>query len=263
MSRVKVAFFDVDHTLTTSGSMSRLLAYYHAALGHPRREFDDRMCELKAMTAVGCPREAVNRAYYAGLEGLDAEVMAAMAGAWFDAERATGRFYHEPAVAALRRHQERGAHIALVSGSFPAPLRLIAADLGADELLCTEPRVERGRYTGKLDGPPMIGTAKADAALKVLLQRGVPARDSIAYGDDISDLPLLRAAGSGVVVGGDRRLRTLAGAEGWTLLPGTPPAPDLRLPAWSAPARSSPWTARGRTAQPVVTSARYDMSESA
>lgn len=263
MRRAQVAFFDVDHTLTTAGSMSRLLAYYHAALGHPRREFDDRMCELKAMAAVGCPREEVNRAYYAGLEGLDAEVMGAMAGAWFDAELSTGGFYHEPAVAELRRHQEHGAHVVLVSGSFPAPLRRIADDLGADELLCTLPRVERGRYTGGLDGPPMIGTAKADAALKVLLQRGVPADATAAYGDHVSDLPLLRAAGSAFVVGGDRRLRALAAAEGWTLLPGPPPAPDLRLPAWSATAPPSSSSNRRRTAQPFVTSARYDMSESA
>jgi HAD superfamily hydrolase (TIGR01490 family) len=261
MRRAKVAFFDVDHTLTTSGSMSRLLAYYHAALGHPRRNFDDRMCELKAMAALGCPREAVNRAYYAGLEGFDASVMTAIARAWFDAELSTGGFYHEPAVAELRRHHRQGAHVVLVSGSFPAPLRLIAENLGADEIRCTVPQTERGRYTGTLDGPPMIGTAKADAAVKILLEQEVDARQSIAYGDHISDLPLLKAAGSAVVVGGDGRLRTLARTHGWPLLPGTPPAPSLRLPAWSS--RATFWTAPGRTAQPFLTSALYDMSESA
>ncbi|MEV1026092.1 HAD-IB family hydrolase [Streptomyces sp. NPDC050264] len=261
MRRAKVAFFDVDHTLTTSGSMSRLLAYYHAALGHPRRYVDDRMCELKAMSALGCPRETVNRAYYAGLEGLDTAVMTAMARAWFDAELSTGGFYHEPAVAELRRHRRQGAHVVLVSGSFPAPLRLIAEDLGADETRCTVPRTERGRYTGALDGPPMIGIAKADAALKILLERGVDARESIAYGDHISDLPLLKAAGSAVVVGGDDRLRALARTYGWPLLPGTAPAPDLRLPAWSAGATVRP--APGRTPPSFLTSALYDMSESA
>lgn len=260
MRRVKVAFFDVDHTLTTSGSMSRLLAYYHAALGHPRRNFDDRMCELKAMTALGCPRETVDRAYYAGLEGLDAAVMTAIARAWFDAELSTGGFYHEPALAELRRHRTQGVHVVLVSGSFPAPLRPIAEDLGADEIRCTVPRIEQGRYTGALEGPPVIGTAKADAAVKILIEGDTDARDSIAYGSHISDLPLLKAAGSAVVVGGNDRLRTLARAHGWPLLPGTPPAPDLRLPAWSS--RATPWTVPGRTAQPF-TSSPYDMSESA
>ncbi|MFF3495288.1 HAD-IB family hydrolase [Streptomyces sp. NPDC002795] len=261
MRRAKVAFFDVDHTLTTSGSMSRLLAYYHAALGHPRRDFDDRMCELKAMTALGCPREAVNRAYYAGLAGLDTELMSAMARAWFDAELATGGFYHEPAVGELRRHQRQGAHVVLVSGSFPAPLRLIAEHLGADDIRCTVPRVEQGRYTGTLDGPPMIASAKADAAVKIIIERAADARESIAYGDHISDLPLLKAAGSAVVVGGGDRLRTLARAHGWPLLPGTPPAPDLPLPNWSA--RPAPWTRPSRTPQTLLAPALYDMSESA
>ncbi|MEU6598850.1 HAD family hydrolase [Streptomyces flaveolus] len=266
MNRTRLAFFDVDGTLTTSGSMFRLLAFYLAAMGHPPRVYEERRRELKAMAAIGCPREATNRAYFSGLQGVDAAVLAGVADAWFAAELSTGGYYHEPALAALRRHQEQGDHVVLVSGSFPAPLRPIAADLGVEEVWCTEPDILHGRYTGDLKGPPMIGAAKAEAVRTVLARHGVAPGDCVAYGDHISDLPMFKAVGSAVVVGGDERLRTSARAHGWPLLPGTLPPPALPLP------RTGPGTAGART-RPTFNSpctpfastppARYEMPETA
>ncbi|GAB2715122.1 HAD family hydrolase [Streptomyces bullii] len=263
MNRTRVAFFDVDGTLTTAPSMFRLLAYYLAAMGHPPRAYQERMRELKAMAALGCSREATNRAYFTHLAGVDAGVLTRVAQEWYAAELATGGFYHEPAVAELRRHRERGDHVVLVSGSFPAPLRPIAADLGVDEVWCTEPEIVRGRHTGELAGPPMIGRAKADAVMNVLLRLGATRADCVAYGDHISDLPLLEAAGSAVVVGGDRRLRTSARIHGWPLLPGTPPAPEPPLPPSRTGAGVSSPTPFCHPAHPFHPSARYEMPESA
>ncbi|WP_419992833.1 HAD family hydrolase [Streptomyces boninensis] len=222
----RLAFFDVDGTLTTSSSMFRLLAYYLDATGRPRRDYEELMLQLKAMFAMGCSREATNRAYFASLQGLDADLMSLVAGEWFTAETATGHYYHEPATAELRRHQQRGDHVVLVSGSFPAPISLVAADLGVDEVWCTEPQIVHGRYTGDLKGPPMIGRAKADAVLKATSRQGSDPSRCIAYGDHASDLPMLQAVGSAVVVGGDAGLRSVARARGWRQLPGVLPAPE-------------------------------------
>jgi HAD superfamily hydrolase (TIGR01490 family) len=229
----RAAFFDVDDTLTTSTSMFRFLAFYLATMGRPRREFDERVRELKAMAAVGCAREAINRAYYAHLQGLDAGVVADVARSWFAAELATGGCYHQPVIAALRGHQERGDHVVLVSGSFPAVLDPIAADLGVDDVRCTRPRISDGRYTGDLDGPPMLGAAKADAVHYVTIRAGIDRGACSAYGDHVSDLPMLKAVGTAYVVGGDAGLRSSARTHGWRVLPGAPPAPELPLPRWA------------------------------
>ncbi|MEU1007004.1 HAD family hydrolase [Streptomyces sp. NPDC005890] len=265
MNRTRVAFFDVDGTLTTSGSMFRLLAYYLAAMGRPPRVYEERRRELKAMAAIGCPREATNRAYFAGLQGVDAAVLDGVADRWFAAELSTGGYYHPPALAALRAHQERGDHVVIVSGSFPAPLRPIAADLGVEEVWCTQPELAHGRYTGELTGPPMIGAAKAEAVAHVLARRGAEPADCVAYGDHISDLPMLKAVGSAVVVGGDERLRTSARVHGWPLLPGTLPPPELPLPrtpdasaSRTRPTFNSPYSSFAQSS-----TARYEMPETA
>lgn len=262
----RAAFFDVDGTLTTSTSMFRFLAFYLAAMGHPRRQFDEQVRELRAMAAVGCARDITNRAYFANLRGLDAGVVADVARSWFAAELATGGYYHEPTVAKLRRHQERGDHVVLVSGSFPALLHPIAADLGVVDVWCTRPEISRGRYTGELAGPPMIGGAKGDAVLQITAQRGIDPFDCAAYGDHVSDMPLLKAVGKAYVVGGDTALRSAARVCGWRLLPGTPPAPELPLPFPLPRGRTGVTAVSAPLHRPIdspYTSARYEMLEGA
>lgn len=229
MTGTHAAFFDVDGTLTTSASMFRFLRYYLTAIGRPG-DYDVLRQRLKAMTALGCSRETTNRAYFAGLQGAPAALVDRLAARWFAAELATGGFFHQPALTALRRHQAAGDHVVLVSGSFPAPLRPIAAHLGADEVRCTEPEIRYGHYTGDLTRPPMIGDAKADAIHGVAAHRRTALSQCVAYGDHISDLPMLKTAGSAVVVGGDTTLRAMARMHGWHLLPGAPPPPAPPLP---------------------------------
>ncbi|MFD7028466.1 HAD family hydrolase [Streptomyces sp. NPDC059917] len=232
MNGYRTAFFDVDGTLTTAPSMFRFLRHYLAALGNPPYEYTSRRRELKAMNQVGCPRTVTNRAYFANLEGAFASEVSFRAEDWFRDELRSGTFFHEHGVAALRRHQDDGTRIVLVSGSFPAVLDPIAEHLGADEVWCTEPDIAWGRYTGRLTRPPMLAEAKAEVVRAVAARHRTTPAECIAYGDHMSDLPMLRAVGSAVVVGGDKVLRTHARIHGWSLLPAAPVPPALDLPQW-------------------------------
>jgi phosphoserine phosphatase len=74
-------------------------------------------------------------------------------------------------------------------------------------VLCARPEVRDGVLTGGLLGGPMIGEGKRAAVRAVL--RAHPeaaARDCYAYGDHISDLPMLAEVGHPVVVGADPEL---------------------------------------------------------
>jgi HAD superfamily hydrolase (TIGR01490 family) len=225
----RIAFFDVDGTLTTCPTMFRFLRFYLASLGRPPHEYDERRRTLREMTERGCSREESNRAYFAGLAGADAATVAHCAEEWYRTELDTGGLYHEPVLAALRRHRKDGDHVVLVSGSLPACLHLIAADLGVDDVWCAELEIVRSRYTGALTTPPMIGVAKAAAVKRVIARRRTTRAACVAYGDHVSDLPMLAATGS-AVVDGDRSMRAAARANGWRLLPATPPPPELTLP---------------------------------
>lgn len=230
MIRTRIAFFDVDGTLTTSSSMFRFLEYYLAWSGSPARAYEEWQESIRSMAERNASREERNRAYFTNLAGTDARTISRVARRWHRAELGTGALYHEPALTALRRHQRDGDHVVFVSGGLPVCLRAIAVDLGVGEVWAATPEIAHGRYTGALASPPMIGDEKAAAVASVIARRGTTPSACVAYGDHISDLPMLKATGSAVVVDGDRALSAAAHVNGWPLLPRTPVPPALPLP---------------------------------
>ncbi|WP_223775036.1 HAD-IB family hydrolase [Streptomyces sp. 135] len=238
MRHTRIAFFDVDGTLTTDTTLFRFLRHYLTAQGHAPHVYEQRRRRLKAMTAIGVPREETNRAYFENFRGASAATVSRLAREWFAAELRHGGFFNEHALAALRRHQSDGDVVVLVSGSFPACLEPIAAYLGTDETWCTPPEITRGRYTGRLIRPPMIGRAKAEAVRLVASAYRTAPGHCVAYGDHVSDVPMLSSTGSAAVVGGDEELRDLARARSWLLLPGAP-APLRSAAGAASPVRES------------------------
>lgn len=216
------AFFDVDETLITVKSMFRFLAFFYRECGRPEADADAVRADLSARAAAGAPRAETNRAYYGALAGYRQQDVCAAGEKWFAAELAEGEFIHAPAVARLLDHRVRGHLVVLVSGSFSACLEPVRRHLGADLAVGTAPAVAGGRYTGGIDGEPVIGPGKAAAATAVARREGVDLRRSYAYADDGSDLDLLRCVGHPVVVGGNPVLAAAAEVGGWPVLPGVP-----------------------------------------
>ncbi|GAA2744856.1 HAD-IB family hydrolase [Kitasatospora cinereorecta] len=212
MPTVRLVFADVDETLIGLKSMFDFHAHYltarHGEAG-ARRAARFRV-ELTARAAAGLPREQSNRVYYRAWAGeVEAEVAAA-GRRWFAERSAVPGFYLPATRAALAAHRADGAAIALVSGSFAPILDPIAEDVGAAHLVCSRPEVRGGRYTGGLTGEPVIGAAKR-AAVRALLgaHPDLDPADCWAYGDHVSDLPMLAEVGRPVVVGADPELLAL------------------------------------------------------
>jgi HAD superfamily hydrolase (TIGR01490 family) len=202
-------FCDVDETLIDSKSMFDFLRFYltekHGEPGTRRAERTRR--ELLGMAAAGVPREQANREYYRVWKGENAHEVARAAERWWAERSARPGFLIAPTMAELEQHRSAGALIVLVSGSFPAILAPIAAHVGGARVLCSLPRISAGRYTGEIDGPPMIGEAKREAVRAILREH--PSADPtlcFAYGDHPSDLPMLAEVGRPVVVGADAAL---------------------------------------------------------
>jgi HAD superfamily hydrolase (TIGR01490 family) len=212
-----IAFFDADGTLTTTTGIFGFLRHHLLAHGRDPHEYERLRHRLRTMTEQGRSREETNRAYFRYYAGADAAETAALAAAWCRADLASGHL-HPKVADRLRGHQSLGHRTVIVSGSFPALLRPLADHLGIDGIHCTRPRIRDGRYTGELDGPPMIGAAKAAAVREETSARGVDPADCYAYGDHTSDLPMLLAVGRAVAVDGDPGLRREASARGWELI---------------------------------------------
>lgn len=254
MTARRLAFFDVDGTLTTDTTLFRFLRSYLAAQGHGPHVYEQRRQRLKAMTALGVPREATNRAYFTNFHDADAKTVARLARVWFAKELAQGGFLNPSAVDALNRHRARGDAVVFVSGSFPAVLAPLAEHFGVSDVWATAPEIIDGRYTGELLREPMIGAAKADAARLAASVHGADLAGCSAYGDHLSDLPLLSAVGTPVVVAGDPRLDRHARLHHWTVLPGAPRPPELPLDgcprAWDGDGAAG----RGKSAADAVPS---------
>jgi alcohol-forming fatty acyl-CoA reductase len=135
------------------------------------------------------------------------------------------------AIRRIRGHRRRGDRVVLVTGALDflvEPLRHLADDLVAARL------VERaGAFTGELAEPPLSADGRASLVARLAAEHEVELADCYAYGDSISDLPLLEAVGRPAAVNPDFRLAREARRRGWPVLewkaePGArraPPAP--------------------------------------
>ncbi|MGW2235416.1 HAD family hydrolase [Streptomyces sp. NPDC001759] len=213
MSRpARLVFSDVDETLIAVKSMFDFLAYYFGATrGTPgARHAADVRRELSRRTSAGAPREAMNRLYYRAWAGEPAARVEELARAWYAERSGAPGFYLAATRRALEAHRDAGDTLILVSGSFPAVLAPIAAEVGATRLLCSLPAVHDGVLTGRLVGDPCIGEAKRTAVRDMLRSRPtVDPAHCYAYGDHVSDLPMLAEVGNPVIVGGSPQLRAL------------------------------------------------------
>jgi HAD superfamily hydrolase (TIGR01490 family) len=205
----RLVFSDVDETLIAVKSMFDFLAYYLCGTRGRRGAglAADIRRDLSRRTCAGAPREAVNRLYYRTWAGEPAARVAELAQAWYAERSGAPGFYLAATRRALELHRDAGDTVILVSGSFPAVLAPIAAEVGATRLLCSVPGTHDGVLTGQLVGDPCIGEAKR-AAVRDTLWRCPdvdPAR-CYAYGDHLSDLPMLAEVGHPVIVGGSAEL---------------------------------------------------------
>ena len=77
---------------------------------------------------------------------------------------------------------------------------------------------EDGLFTGELGGAFMYGEGKVEAMRRFADQHDIDLGASFAYSDSVSDLPMLRAVGTPVVVNPDEELTRIAREEGWRVM---------------------------------------------
>nr|WP_084104900.1 HAD family hydrolase [Demequina sp. NBRC 110056] len=124
---------------------------------------------------------------------------------------------YDEALALIRRHQENGRDVVIVSASARDVVEPIAQLLGADAVVASELEVKKGFYTGEITSYA-YGEAKADAIRELAEEKGYDLSRSFAYSDSITDAPMLNAVGHGFVINPDRNLRAAAAHHGWGAL---------------------------------------------
>ena len=213
-----VAFFDVDGTLLKS-----TIVHYYIWM---RTTEIPRL--LKLVWLVGflpkvvyylildrISRTRFNAVFYRNYRGMDAAEVKALSVEMFETYLRPKIF--SEAVSEIQEHKQQGMRVVLVTGSLDFIVQPIADYLGIDAVLAPQLREEGGQFTGELTTVPLIGERKAEVMQAFAKQHEISLKDSYAYGDSQSDLPMLKCVGNPVVVNPGKALRQKALDSGWEL----------------------------------------------
>jgi HAD superfamily hydrolase (TIGR01490 family) len=120
-------------------------------------------------------------------------------------------------LAIAQGHLDAGQQVWLVTATPVELATVIAMRLGLTGALGTVAEVRDGIYTGRLEGPPLHGLAKAEAVRAIAAREGLDLERSSAYSDSANDIPMLSLVGKPVAVNPDSALRAHARENGWTV----------------------------------------------
>ena len=121
------------------------------------------------------------------------------------------------APALLERHRAAGDTLLITTATHRFITEPIAALLGIEHLLATEPEVLDGRHTGKLLRPN-FQAGKVVRLREWMREHRAESAQVTAYSDSRNDLPLLEFAHTAVAVDPDPVLRAEAERRGWQVL---------------------------------------------
>jgi HAD superfamily hydrolase (TIGR01490 family) len=121
------------------------------------------------------------------------------------------------AIRRIREHRAAGHRTILITAAAEIFVRPLAPLF--DIVIGCELEVRDGRYTGFMASPPLVGEARAAWLRRYADQESVDLKQSYAYADSYSDLPLLRAVGNPVAVSPDSALYRYARRRRWPIEP--------------------------------------------
>ncbi len=156
----------------------------------------------------------------------------------------------------VRQHRGAGHMTLLITGALDfvvEPLRPLF-----DHIVSAEMGSHHGRYDGRLLSVPPTGEARYQLLVDFAAEHDLDLRESVAYADSTSDLPMLEAVGYPVAVNPETKLATLARRRGWLVENWSTSAGAPAKPLPIAPRNPHRWntnTNTNRTAFPSTSSA--------
>lgn len=106
----------------------------------------------------------------------------------------------------------------LVTGALDFTVRPIALHLGFDEVICNRLEFKNHVSTGRVLPPLMAENEKARIIREFAAQEGIDLKQSCAFSDSTSDIPMLEVTGNPVATNPTRRLRKHAMQKNWPII---------------------------------------------
>jgi HAD superfamily hydrolase (TIGR01490 family) len=209
-----LAAFDLENTLIASNVVAS-----YSWLATRRLPVDDRarfvvQTLLEAPSLLALDRQDRSdflRHFYRRFDGAPIDQIDEDAAEMFSGLILTKSF--PAAIRRVRAHRALGHRTVLITGALDFVVEPLAPLF--DDIVCASLAVRHGRYTGELTAVPPTGETRAQAMADYAEAEGLDLRESVAYADSSSDLPMLEAVGFPVAVNPETRLAALARKRGW------------------------------------------------
>ena len=217
-THINYAFFDLDETIISTKSMMSFIDLYfnHYANENTKKDFHYRINKL---IKNNTPRTEINSKFYENFKGFPISRVKKICQLWFDEmSNKKNNFYNKNVVDVLKKHQLNGTECVFISGSFQELIKPIAEDLNVKHTISNKLENNGFTYSGKLLPPQTIGEGKAEALLSFSNKHQIDLSLCFAYGDDISDAPMLNLVGNPTVISGEKELEKHAQKNGWKIL---------------------------------------------
>lgn len=217
---MKLALFDLDHTLLpidsdySWGQFTLDIGWCDP--GHFKARNDQFFADYQAGTLdvheyVRFATEAIRLRGEAAALAAREEFMA----------RVIGPAIRPQALDLVKKHQDAGDRVLIVTATNEFVTRPIADAFGVSELIAVQlARDTSGWITGEIDGIPSMRAGKVQRMELWLADHGLGWGDVDAtfYSDSLNDLPLLEKVAHPVATNPDDRLRRIAAERGWRIL---------------------------------------------
>ena len=226
-SKTRIAFFDVDNTLTRGSTL------YFLGRGMYNRGFFTKkdigawvLANIRFRMTGTEKSEVIERFQKAATDFIGGHDVAEIRtiGEQIYSEFVSPSIW-QGTIAIAQEHLDAGDEVWLVTASPEDFANLIAEKLGFTGAIGTKAEIKDGKYTGGLIGNLLHGKEKAKAVTALAQTRDINLQECFAYSDSHNDLPLLNVVGKPRAINPDAKLRIIAFSSGW-------PVHDFRRLRW-------------------------------
>ncbi|WP_271854070.1 HAD family hydrolase [Planococcus maritimus] len=219
---MRVAIFDFDGTLYSKETFQLMMNHLKNHPVHNRRyrKFYRAIMppyighKLKIYPEAKM-RERSVQAYLAALETFSKQELEEYFG---EIANLMHDDFNQEVIERLKQHVSNEDYCMLVSGAFTPLLHAVTKELPIEKIIGTEVPYEANVLAHKTPVIHIQGSLKTEKILEALGDQAIDWKNSFAYGDSLSDVPVLELVGNPVAVRPEARLRTLATERNWEII---------------------------------------------
>lgn len=213
-----IAFYDLDGTLVSSNIVTRYSVLLRLLPSRPQSVW--RLLRLISSVPAyllldQISRRLFNEIFFKEYRGLREDWLRAQAQPLF--QRAFLPSVFAGAKEMVEADRAQGVRVVLVTGEVDFALAPVIDYFGFDHCIANRLAFLDGVATGVVFSPLIAEAEKVKAMMAFCRSSNVDIKQSKAYSDSFSDVPMLEAVGYPCAVNPDRRLRKMAERRGWPI----------------------------------------------